>query len=84
MAQIVIQEALRRNRANGYHIGFFHSAQVLPMPFLTTRSCNRLIDTNKLIDVGYTNLPQGMTRKEFAKRYELPNKKRFEVRGHIR
>jgi len=84
MAQIVIQEALRRTRANGYHIGFFHSAQVLPMPFLTTRSCNRLIDTNKLIDVGYSSLPQGMTRKQFAKKYELPNKDRFNVVGKIR
>lgn len=26
MAQIMITEALRRNRANGYNIGFYHSA----------------------------------------------------------
>jgi len=80
----MISEALRRNRANGYDIGFFHSAQIIPTPFLTTRSANRLINTNKLIDVRYASLPRGMTRKDFAKKYELPKKDRFEIKGHIR
>ena len=80
----MISEALRRNRANGYDIGFYHSAQIIPTPFLTTRSCNRLIDTNKLIDVRYASLPRGMTKKEFAHKYELPKKDRFKIQGHIR
>ena len=84
LAQIMITEALRRNRANGYNIGFYHSAQSIPTPFLTIRSSNRLINTNKLIDVRYTSLPKGMTRKEFAKKYELPNKDRFKVVGNLR
>lgn len=84
MAQIMIGEALRRNRADGYEIGFYHSAQVIPTPFLSVRSANRLINTDKLIDIRYASLPRGMTRAEFRKKYELPRKDRFTIVGKLR
>jgi len=84
MANLMITEALRRNRANGYPIGFYHSANAMPTPFLTSRSCNRLILTDKLIDCRYASLPINTTRKEFAEKYKLPAKDKINIKGTIR
>ena len=84
MAQIMILEAIRRSRAENLQVAFYHSAQCIPTPFLTTRSSNRLINIPKLLDVRYTSLPQGMTRKEYCKKFELPNKDRFQIKGNLR
>ena len=84
LAQIMIKEAFRITRLNGLQVAMYHSVQSIPTPFLTTRSCNRLINTNKLLDVRYAALPKGMTRKEFAKEYELPNKSKFTIKGNLR
>lgn len=84
LAQVVIQEALRRTRADGIQVSFYHSARCQPTPFLAIRSCLRLLNTNKLIDVRYTSLPKGMTRQEFAKKFELPKKDRINIVGTLR
>jgi glycylpeptide N-tetradecanoyltransferase len=84
LAQVVIQEALRVSRQDGIQVSFYHSARCQPTPFMAIRSNLRLINTNKLIDVRYTSLPKGMTRQEFAKKYELPKKDRISLIGNLR
>ena len=84
LAPINIQESLRRSRAAGQPIGFYHSTTVMPTPFCTTRSTVRMLNVNKLLDIKYDNLPLTVSRTEYTKMYELPSKDRFKVDGNIR
>lgn len=45
---------------------------------------NRFINTKKLVEIKYTNMPQGMTMKAFEKRFKLPEKKTINIVGEIR
>ena len=84
LAPINISDSLRRARAAGQPIGFFHSTTVMPTPFCTTRSANRMINVNKLLDIRYASLPMNTNRKDYAKKYELPHKDRFTIIGNLR
>ena len=84
LAQVLIGEAIRTSRALGAQVSFYHSARCQPTPFISLRSNLRLINTNKLIDIRYTSLPKGMTRQEYAKKYELPKKDRINIVGNMR
>jgi len=75
---------LRRTRRDGVQIGFYQSVRSQPTPFLTTGGFTRFLDTHKLLDVRYANLPPGTTRDQFAKKYELPKKDRYKIVGTLR
>lgn len=51
---------------------------------MSVKSALRLLDTNKLIDIRYTSLPKGMSRKDFAKKHELPKRDRINIEGKLR
>ena len=56
----------------------------MPTPFTTTHYMNRFINSRKLVEIKYTNMPQGMTLKQFERRFMLPEKKTINIVGTIR
>lgn len=84
MAQVVISEMMRRKRMLGYPQAFYTSGHSKPTPFCTSHYLNRFINVKKLVEVKYTNLPQGFTMKQFETRYRLPDKKGITIDGRVR
>lgn len=84
MGQLLIVEMLRRARSLGIDIGFYQLARYRPTPFICTRDMMRFINTEKLLDTGYTSLGPNETRKELIQKHALPAKDRFNIVGKIR
>lgn len=74
LAQVCIQEMMRRKRKLGYMQAFYTSGHSMPTPFTTIHYMNRFINCYKLVDCLYTHLPSGKDMKAFAKAHKLPAK----------
>jgi glycylpeptide N-tetradecanoyltransferase len=57
LAQIVIQEMMRRKRKNGFPYAYYTSGHSMPTPFCTSLFMNRFINTHKLTEIRYTSKP---------------------------
>jgi len=84
LAQIMIQEMMRRKRKLGLMQAFYTSVHTQPTPFVTTYFCNRFLNPKKLVEVGYTQVPPKMTMKSFLARFQLPEKKSINLVGSMR
>lgn len=84
LAQILLQEQLRRNRINNQIHAMYTSGHTMPTPFVTTHYMNRFINPSKLCEIRYTNMPFNMSLKEFDKRHALPKKDRIHIQGTVR
>lgn len=84
LAQIIIQEMMRRKRMYGFPQAFYTSGHSKPTPFTTSHYLNRFLNPAKLCQIKYTNCPQGMDLKTFEKRYRLPDKKGINIEGTVR
>lgn len=84
MAQIMIQEMMRRKRLNGFPQAYYTSGHSMPTPFCTSHYMNRFLEPQKLVEVRYTYLPTGMTMKQFVNKWRLPEKKGIKIEGNIR
>mmetsp|Transcript_5545 Transcript_5545/g.9475 ORF Transcript_5545/g.9475 Transcript_5545/m.9475 type:complete len:249 (-) Transcript_5545:30-776(-) len=80
----MIQETINRTRALNIPVGFYHSGRHQPTPFISTRTGLRLINVNKLIEVGYTSVPIGMDKQQFIKKHSLPKKESIKLVGTLR
>jgi glycylpeptide N-tetradecanoyltransferase len=84
MAQIVIQEVMRRKRVLGFPQAYYTSGHSMPTPFCTSHYANRFINSKKLVEIKYTNKPANMTMKQFEKKYQLPDRSGIDITGNIR
>lgn len=57
MAQVVIEEMMRRKRLHGFPQAYYTSGHTMPTPFSTTHYMNRFINVKKLVLIKYTNCP---------------------------
>jgi len=79
MAQIVIQEMMRRKRLLGFPQAFYTSGHSMPTPFTTCHYMNRFINGETLVLTKYTNCPPDMSLKEFDRKYRLPRKETIKL-----
>lgn len=84
LAQIMIQELMRRARVQGIMQGFYTSPDAYPTPFCTVQFMNRLLNVQKLIDVGFVAAPPIKQLPKFKTSMRLPDPKSFSVVGNIR
>ena len=75
---------MRRKRTHGFMQAHYTSGHTMPTPFSTTHNMNRLINIEKLVQIQYCNCPYGMSMKEMARKYKLPDKKGIKIVGNIR
>ena len=69
---------------NGFPQAYYTSGHTMPTPFTTTLYMNRFINTKKLVEIKYTNMPQNTTMKQFEKRFRLPDKSGIFIKGEVR
>lgn len=84
LAQIVIQEMMRRKRKAGYPQAFYTSGHTMPTPFCTVHYMNRFLRPEKLVLTKYTNCPPHLSLKEFGKQYRLIKKESIQLKGSYR
>lgn len=84
LAQVMIQEMLRRCRINGLNQQFYTSPDPAPTPFLAIQFMNRLLNVQKLIDVGFVQSPPPKKLEKFKTNMRLPDLQSFRVVGNVR
>jgi glycylpeptide N-tetradecanoyltransferase len=84
LAQIMIQELMRRTRLNGLNQGFYTSPDPYPTPFLSVQFMNRLLNVQKLIDVGFVQAPPQKQLAKFKLTMRLPDQKSYAIKGNLR
>lgn len=73
LAPVLIQEVTRRvNRLNIWQ-AVYTAGIVIPMPFAKTTYWHRNLNPKKLIDVGFSSLPQNQTMARYTKLLKLPD-----------
>jgi glycylpeptide N-tetradecanoyltransferase len=72
MAPVLIKEITRRFNMEGIYQAIYTAGVVLPAPISTCRYFHRTIDTNKLIETGFSQVPRGTTPQRLALRNRLP------------
>lgn len=73
LAPVLIKEITRRvNRTNVWQ-AVYTAGVVLPKPVSRNRYFHRSLNPNKLIDIGFSQLPVNKTRAMMVKKHALPN-----------
>lgn len=80
----MIQEMQRRLRVAGIQTGYYSSPDPYPTPCISLNFMNRLINVQKLIDVGFIQAPPSKHAPAFIKKMRLPDKQGFNITGNIR
>ena len=84
LAQVMIEELGRRKRLLGYKQAFFTSPDPYPTPFQSVSFLNRLLNIQKLIEVGFIQAPPPKQLEKFRMNNRLPDKKSLKVKGNMR
>ena len=84
LAQVMIQELMRRERLNGIMQAFYTSPDPYPTPFISVQFMNRLINVQKLVDVGFVAAPPAKQLSKFKLNMRLPDFKSFAIKGDMR
>jgi glycylpeptide N-tetradecanoyltransferase len=72
MAPVLIKEITRRFNMEGIYQAIYTAGVVLPAPVSSCRYFHRTLDTNKLIETGFSSVPRGTTAQRQALRNRLP------------
>lgn len=72
LAPVLIKEITRRVNHSGVFQAVYTAGVVLPGPVSSCRYWHRTLNPKKLVEVGFTRVPQGMTMARMCKRYKLP------------
>jgi glycylpeptide N-tetradecanoyltransferase len=72
MAPVLIKEITRRFNVEGIYQAIYTAGVVLPAPVSSCRYFHRTLDTNKLIETGFSAVPRGTTAQRQALRNRLP------------
>lgn len=74
LAPVLIKEVTRRCNLRGIFQAIYTAGVLLPTPVSTARYYHRLIQVQKLIDVGFTNVPRGSTMARMLRLNSIPDK----------
>lgn len=72
LAPVLIQEVTRRCNLSGIFQAIYTAGQVIPTPISCTRYYHRTLDAAKLLDIGFSAVPRGMSREDHMARFTLP------------
>ncbi|KAL4399624.1 glycylpeptide N-tetradecanoyltransferase [Malassezia pachydermatis] len=72
LAPVLIKEVTRRCNLRGIFQAIYTAGQVLPTPMSCARYYHRTLRASKLVDIGFSAVPHGMSRAEHEARYVLP------------
>jgi len=72
LAPVLIKEITRRCNLRGVFQAIYTAGQVLPTPVSCARYYHRTLNADKLLDIGFSAVPRGMSREEYVARYKLP------------
>lgn len=73
LAPVMIREITRRFNLEGIYQAIYTAGIVLPSPVSTCRYFHRTLDFDKLYEVGFSRLPQGVSPARQRIRFRLPN-----------
>ncbi|KAK9760268.1 glycylpeptide N-tetradecanoyltransferase [Basidiobolus ranarum] len=69
LAPLLIKEITRRVHLEGIFQATYTAGVVLPKPIATCRYRHRSLNPKKLVDIGFSALPNGMTMDRLGRRY---------------
>jgi glycylpeptide N-tetradecanoyltransferase len=72
LAPVLIKEITRRVNHAGIFQAVYTAGVSLPGPVSSCRYWHRNLNPKKLVEVGFTRVPHGMTMARMLKRYKLP------------
>lgn len=73
-APVLIKEVTRRCNRSGIFQAIYTVGFVLPTPVSCSRYYHRTLNASKLLDIGFSAVPQGMSRDAHIARFHLPKK----------
>ncbi|WFD34290.1 glycylpeptide N-tetradecanoyltransferase [Malassezia cuniculi] len=73
LAPVLIKEVTRRCHLEGVFQAIYTVGSVLPTPVSCARYYHRTINAEKLLDIGFSAVPHGMSRAEHIRRFTLPD-----------
>ncbi|ORX89853.1 N-myristoyl transferase [Basidiobolus meristosporus CBS 931.73] len=73
LAPLLIKEITRRVNMEGIFQATYTAGIVIPKPIATCRYHHRSLNPKKLVEIGFSALPRGMTMDRLVRRYKLPN-----------
>lgn len=77
LAPILIKEVTRRINLQGIFQALYTAGVVLPSPVSVSRYNHRPINWGKLYDVGFSSLPENVTKTQMIAKYTLRNENKF-------
>jgi len=80
LAPVLIQEVTRRVNRKDIWQAVYTAGIVIPVPFAKTTYWHRNLNPKKLIDVGFSSLPQNTTMARYQKLLRLPEQPSLPVR----
>lgn len=72
LAPVLIKEVTRRCHKSGIFQAIYTAGQVLPTPISCARYYHRTLHARKLVEVGFSSVPRGMSMAQHEARYKLP------------
>eukprot|EP00124_Ichthyophonus_hoferi_P002132 Ihof_evm3s134 gene=Ihof_evmTU3s134 len=72
LAPMLIKEVTRRVNLEGISMACYTAGVYLPTPVCSTRYFHRNLNCKKLIDIGFSYLPRGLTLQQLIRRHKLP------------
>ncbi|CCF52880.1 hypothetical protein NDA11_006105 [Ustilago hordei] len=74
LAPVLIKEVTRQCHLTGVFHAIYTVGSVLPTPVSCSRYYHRTINAKKLVEIGFSAVPHGMSMDAHMKRFELPAK----------
>ncbi|KEP52126.1 glycylpeptide N-tetradecanoyltransferase [Rhizoctonia solani 123E] len=79
LAPVLIKEVTRRCNLRGIFQAIYTAGIFLPTPVSTARYYHRIIQVQKLVDVGFTHVPRGSTMARMLRQNAVPDN--FDLAG---
>ena len=76
LAPVLIKEVTRQCHLTGVFQAIYTAGVVIPTPMSCARYYHRTLNAQKLIDIGFAAIPNGMSNATFIRRYDLPKETR--------
>lgn len=73
LAPVMIKEVTRQCHLTGIFQAIYTVGSVLPTPVSCARYYHRTLNAEKLLDIGFSAVPHGMSRAEHIRRFVLPD-----------
>ncbi len=84
LAPILIREITRRVNLTNVWQAIYTAGIIIPKPIAKTMYFHRLMNTKKLLDVGFSSLPSGMPVARYMKIQKMHDSKDVQVIGTIK